>query len=185
MNCKYCDKHYKVERFLVKHEETCSEKPTDIIQVLDEPIISKAPVPVEVDLPKGLTLNVIETDILRMFVAGKTTKDISLDLGIPKASIVTLLSKPKVKEFVQEMIDARNTVLKMELPNMLMDIIQDKLDVIADDPEARLASSTKKDVVDIARALNDMLKTTSGGKDEEEQNEFAKIYQQFNIGVQK
>ena len=50
-----------------------------------------------IDLPKGLMLSDIEVEILRGVVSGKRTKVISQDLGIPQASILTLIKKDKVK----------------------------------------------------------------------------------------
>lgn len=132
------------------------------------------------DLPKGLALTDLEVEIVRGVVSGKRPKVISTELGIPQASILTLIKKDKVKEFIQEMVDARNLALKMELPNLLMQMIQDKIE-IADEEGIRLGETTKKDIVDIIKQLNDTIKVSDSPAVKGEEDSFTKIYQQINM----
>ena len=166
---------------------------TDIVEVIDnqssvlDEIKSKAKDGkvkstdlVQLDLPSNLMLNDLERSILIRFVAGERTKDIATTEGIPLSSIQTLLAKKEVKAFVQEMIQARNTALMMELPNLLSAIVQDKIDVIEEN-DGRLADVSKKDPVEIIKVLGDLLKAQQGGEGEEKSG-FAKIY---NLVVNK
>lgn len=134
----------------------------------------------QLDLPKGLMLSDIETEIIRSVVSGKRPKIISQELGIPQASILNLIRKDQVKEFIQEMVDARNLALKMELPNLLMQMIQDKID-IADAEGITLGETTKKDIVDIIKQLNDTIKVSDSSSSKGEEDGFTKIYQQINM----
>lgn len=78
------------------------------------------------------------------------------------------------------MIDARNLTIKMELPNLLMSMIEDKIQSAIDN-EISLGESTKKDIVDIIKELKDVLKVTDSPKVSEHDDDWTKIYQQVNI----
>jgi len=132
------------------------------------------------DLPKGLALTDLEVEIIRGVVSGKRVKVLSTELGIPQASIINLIKKDKVKDFIQEMVDARNLALKMELPNLLTQLIQDKIDM-AEEEGIRLGETTKKDIVDIIKQLNDTIKTSDSPAVKGEEDSFTKVYNQINV----
>ena len=132
------------------------------------------------DLPKGLALTDLEIDIVRQVVSGKRVDAISNSLGIPKATITNLIRKDKVKEFIQEMVDARNLALKMELPNLLMQMIEDKIQM-AEDEGVLLGATTKKDIVDIIKQLNDTIKVSDSSSSKDEEDSFTRVYNQINV----
>lgn len=132
------------------------------------------------DLPKGLALTDLEIDIVRQVVSGKRIDAISNSLGIPKATITNLIRKDKVKEFIQEMVDARNLALKMELPNLLMQMIEDKIQM-AEDEGVLLGATTKKDIVDIIKQLNDTIKVSDSSSTKDEEDSFTRVYNQINV----
>lgn len=135
-----------------------------------------------IDTPQGLILTDIERSIIEALASGQTPKDIALELGIPRTAVVNLMRKPSVAEFIQEIVDARNQAMKMYLPDLLTRIIEDKIAKHVDEAEdGRMADLTKKDVIDIARQLNDMLKTTGSETKEVAEDKLGKIYQQINI----
>lgn len=134
----------------------------------------------QLDLPKGLVLSDMESEILRGIVSGKRPKIISQELGIPQASILTLIKRDKVKEFIQEMVDARNLALKMELPNLLSRMIQDKIEA-AEADGISLGDTTKKDIVDIIKQLSDTIKISDSSSVKDGEDGFTKIYQQINM----
>ena len=133
------------------------------------------------DTPKNLVLSSLERQILNGLAEAKSPKDISVELGIPRVAISSLMRKDGVMDFVQELVDARNQVMKMYLPDLLMGIIEDKVVKNQEDEEKRTADLTKKDVVDVAKQLSDLIKTTGGVEKEQAEDKFAKIYQQINI----
>lgn len=132
------------------------------------------------DLPQGLHLTDIQTEIVRGIVSGKRVDIVSKELGVPKASILNLIRQEKVKEFMQEMVDARNLTLKMELPNLLMQMIQDKIED-AEANDEKLGSTTKKDIVDIIKQLNDTLKVSDSSSKADDSDGFTKIYNSINL----
>jgi len=137
--------------------------------------------PTTIDTPESLVLSALEREILDGLSQAKSPKALSVELGIPRTAITSLLRKPGVTEFVQELVDARNQAMKLYLPDLLMGIIEDKVAQNQEDEEARLANLTRKDVVDVAKQLNDMLKTTGSVDKEEAEDKFSKIYQQINV----
>lgn len=135
----------------------------------------------KIDTPEGLVLSDLERKIIEGLATKVTPKELSIQLGIPRTAIANLLRKPGIQEFMQELVDARNQLMKMQLPDLLMDIIEDKVAVNEEDGEKRLADLTKKDVVDVAKQLNDLIKTTDSVKKDEAEDKFSKLYQQINI----
>lgn len=134
-----------------------------------------------IDTPAKLTLSDLERKIVEGLASRKTAKSLSMELGVPLLAITNLIRKPGVSEFLQEIIDARNMLMKMSLPDLLMSIIEDKVAQNQENEEGRLADLTRKDVVDVAKQLNDMLKTTDSASKEEAEDKFTKLYQQINI----
>jgi len=137
--------------------------------------------PIVLDTPDTLILSDLERSILDGLAGAKSPKDISVALGIPRAAITALVRKPGVKEFIQELVDARNQLMKLYLPELLMDIIEDKVEENKEREESRLADLTKKDVVDVAKQLDALLKTTGSQTVDEAEDKMLKLYQQINI----
>jgi hypothetical protein len=136
---------------------------------------------VQLDTPEGLMLSDLERKLVEGLASKRTPKDLSIEYGIPRTAITNLTRKPGVSEFIQELVDARNQLMKMYLPDLLMGIIEDKVAKNLEEDETRLADLSRKDVVDIARQLNDMLKTTGSEATTEKEDKFAKLYQQINV----
>lgn len=133
------------------------------------------------DMPKGLVLTPIEQQILHMLCAGNRVQEISRVLGIPISSINNLVRKKDVKDFLQEMVDARNLTIKMQLPNLLMSIIDDKITKVLNNPEATIGDVSKKDIVDIIKELKDVIKVSDSPQVSAHDDDWTKIYQQVNI----
>jgi hypothetical protein len=135
----------------------------------------------ELDTPQGVAFTDLERQIIEGIASRKSPTQLSVEIGIPKNAILNLVRRPEVAEFIQEIIEARNLMMKMQLPDLLMGIIEDKVAQNAEDDERRLADLTRKDVVDVARQLNDMLKTTGSTKEDGNDDVMTKLYQQINI----
>lgn len=126
-----------------------------------------------------LQLSPIEEEIVKGSAEGYSVVDLSVNLGLPKSTITNTLKKPKIKKYLDEMIKARNQSIQMHLPNLLMEILGDKVAKVKEDPEARLADITRKDVVDIAKVLNEL--TKSSQDTEKETNNLVQIYNQLGV----
>jgi len=132
----------------------------------------------ELDTPKNLVLTGLERDILLQLADGKSQKSIAESMGIPRSAITSLLRKDGVSEFVNELIEAKNQAMRAYLPELLMAVIEDKLDK-AKENETRLADTTRKDIIDIAKQLAELTKPQA--KQEETQDRFTQIYQQISV----
>lgn len=108
-------------------------------------------------LPK-IPLSPIEHRILEQSASGKTPKTIAVALGIPVNTVSRFLAKSEVKEFIQAMTEARNQALLNYLPSLLMDVIEAKVERVQQDPDLSIADASKKDIVDIAKTISDIVK---------------------------
>lgn len=133
------------------------------------------------DTPEGLVLSDLERKIVEGLASRKSAKALSVELGIPKAAINNLMRRPNVAEFITEVIDARNQLLKLQIVDTLANIFEDKVEKNLEDEEARLADLTRKDVVDVAKTLNDLIKTSDSTSKAEAEDRFAQIYNQINV----
>ena len=133
------------------------------------------------DTPKSLVLSDLERRIVDGLASDRSPKDLSLDLGIPINAIRNLMRKEGVSAFIQELIDARNQLMKMRLPDLLMGIVEDRVLMNQENEEKRLGQLSNKDLVDIIKQLNDLLKTTGSESKAEAEDAFTKLYQQINI----
>lgn len=131
---------------------------------------------------KPLALTPVEELAVTQAASGKTAKQISTALGIPVTSVTSLLAKDNIKELVNQMIEARNRALVAYLPNLLMEIIDDRVTKIQEDPDYTMSDLSKKDVVEIAKVIGDLTKGASseGTKD----TPMMQFYQHFNLGNQ-
>lgn len=135
------------------------------------------------DLPKNLIISDLEVQILNMYIAGKRTREISAALGVTITSITKLLAREDVNKFMEEMINARNTAIKMELPNLLLRIIEDKIDK-AEEEGLTLGEISRRDIVDVIKELSATLKVSDVKDSDDKANGFTKVYQQINM-IQK
>ena len=135
---------------------------------------------VALDTPKGLILSDLERKIVDGLASSKSAKSISLELGIPRVAIVNLMRKPDVSEFIAEVIDARNQLLKLQLVDTIAGVFESKVRINAEDEDACMADLTRKDIVDVDKTLNDLIKTSDSTSKESSEDRFTQIYQQIN-----
>lgn len=119
------------------------------------------------DLLPNIPLTPIETKILEYASLGKTPKHIGVSLGIPTSTVTRFLAKKEVKEVIDTMVEARNKALLNYLPNLLMDIIDSKIERVQQDPELSMADASKKDIVEIAKTISDIIKGSSSTEKQE------------------
>ena len=123
----------------------------------------------------------LEHSILQKLAEGTSAKGVSKEIGVPLATITKFVQKKEVQEYLNESIKARNLVIKTQLPTMLLDIIDAKLQRLNENPELSLADATKKDVVDIAKILADVVKIGETSDKQQELTGFQLIYNQLNV----
>ena len=135
----------------------------------------------ETDKPlvEGLRLTIMESKIVERAALGVTPKSISSTLGIPVTTINRLLAKKEVSEALDKIVEARNKAILAHLPTLLIDIIEDKV-AMAKESDGRLADVSKRDVVDIAKTISDIIKAGTSTK-ETEATGLTAFYQTFNL----
>lgn len=113
-------------------------------------------------LLKPLTL--IEKEIVTKYTEGYSVKAISIELGLEQRIIKSILGKPEIREVANEIILCSAQSLKAERIRLLSSIIEDKVKVIEEKVDedgnsiGRMANLSSKDVVDLVKTIDDMLK---------------------------
>lgn len=113
-------------------------------------------------LLKPLTL--IEKEIVTKYTEGYSVKAISIELGLEQRIIKSILGKPEIREVANEIILGSAQSLKAERIRLLSSIIEDKVKVIEEKVDedgnsiGRMANLSSKDVVDLVKTIDDMLK---------------------------
>ena len=117
----------------------------------------------EEDVNKVLKpLTVLEREIVEKYTQGESPKSIGVSLGLSPTKVRQVLNKDHVKKVTNEVILDTGTALKAERVRLLNAIIEDKLAQMQEPDEngktKRLADSTSKDLVDLVRSVDDILK---------------------------
>ena len=126
------------------------------------------------------TLSTIEEKIIMMLVGGARADNISKEIGIPITAIVELRRKKGIKAWIAELKEARHDLLLSRAIDVVSATLEDKLDMIEEDEDKRLGSSTRKDPIEIAKTLSDMLKTRSAAE-EQASDPMQKVYAQIAV----
>lgn len=124
----------------------------------------------------SIPITPIEKQILEDTAMGRSPKQIAVKLGIPKNTIVRFLAKKEVREVVDTMVEANNKAILNYLPNLLMEVIEAKIDRVQQDADLTIADASKKDIVEIAKTISDILKTNTS-TDKSEQSAVVNFYQ--------
>ena len=131
---------------------------------------------------KVISFSALEYQILEKLTETSQSKaSIAKELGLPVSAISAFANRKETQEYINDAIKARNLMIKTQIPNMLMEIMEAKLDRIKENGELTLADSTKKDVVEIAKTLADILKMQDASDKKEELTGFQLIYNQLNV----
>ena len=132
------------------------------------------------DIIQAPSLSVIETAILKQLSEGSSKSGVSDLLGIPSEAIAQLLRKKGVKEWLAELKVIRKEVMLSYASEVVAATLQDKMEMIDEDEDKRLGSATKKDHIELAKTLTDMLKGSTASE-EVTNDPLAKIYAKINV----
>jgi len=124
------------------------------------------------------TFSSTELMILNRLVDGRKAA-VAADMGIPAEAIAQLLRRKGVKEFLAELKDAQREMQLAKAIGVVEAVLDDKLAMIAEDDDRRLGASSRKDPVEVAKTLAEMLK--GGGSASDGDDAMSKIYSQINI----
>jgi len=132
------------------------------------------------EIMEAPALSVIETEILQQLATNISKGSVADSLGIPVTSVAQLLRKKGVKEWLAELKAARKEQMLTYATEVVAATLRDRMEMISADEDKRLGDSTKKDHIELARTLTDMLKGSTASE-EAANNPLAKIYQQIHI----
>jgi len=136
------------------------------------------------DVISAPALSMIENEILMQLATNTSRSSVADSLGIPVQAVAQLLAKKGVKEYLAELKMARKEQMLTYATEVVAATLRDKMDIIDKDEDKRLGNSTKKDHIEIAKTLQDMLKGTSASEDAAK-DPMAIIYQKINVIQQR
>ena len=111
-----------------------------------------------VDATPKVPMTTVERAICDLFSTGKSTKAIADELSVGVGTVRTILGKPHIKEFVNELVNAQYTVQLEGRLRLINKIVDDKLEELELNHGGNLAHATKKDLVDLLIIEDNMLK---------------------------
>ncbi len=103
-------------------------------------------------------LSLLERSVCELYAQGKSTTLIALELNVSTHSVNKVIASKKTKKFLKDIINEQFNVLKEGRLRILNKIINDKLAKLEKENGGDLANATKKDVVDLMREMDIMLK---------------------------
>lgn len=127
-----------------------------------------------------IALSELESQIIISLATGGTQGSTALALGIPVESIAALLKRKGVQEYLKELKAARKEQMVTYAAESVFEILQDKR-ALAVDEGIRPADTTRKDTIDVARQLVEILKTSDTSTAQQKEDDvFTKLYLQIN-----
>lgn len=111
-----------------------------------------------VDATPKVPMTTVERAICDLFSTGKSTKAIADEVGVSVGTVRTILGKPHIKDFVNELVNAQYTVQLEGRLRIINKIVDDKLEELELNHGGNLAHATKKDLVDLLVIEDNMLK---------------------------
>ncbi len=131
------------------------DAPLDVLEEEEfEPVVHNPLVEVKPAVPMTTT----ETQICELYSSGHSTKSIAETLGIGANTVRNVLSKPHIKDFVNELINAQYATTLEGRLRILNRIVDAKLEKIEEDYDGDFSKATKKDIVDLLIIGDNMLK---------------------------
>ena len=122
-----------------------------------------------------MNITPLTENIIQLYSAGKSKKDIAFELGLSSSEVTRVLSKPEVQKMVEEIIKTTGDAIVAKNLGIIEDIIADKLAIIKNNPDKSLADATNKDVVDLMNIVNSMMVQRDKLKQEQDGNTYIQI----------
>ena len=103
-------------------------------------------------------LSLLERAVCELRADRKSNKYIANYLGASLSEVKSILSRPHVKEFLQDLINAQYEISKEYRLELLSKIAEDKIKEVEREHNGDFAKATKKDLVDILMLQDTILK---------------------------
>jgi len=143
-----------------------------------EPVVHNPIVEVKPATPMTTT----ETQICELYSSGHSTKSIAETLGIGAYTVRNVLSKPHIKDFVNELINAQYASTLEGRLRILNKVVDAKLEKIEEEYDGDFSKATKKDIVDLLVIGDNMLKERQKKELGTNDNVYLNIVQQITGG---
>ena len=130
-------------------EITLIDAEVEHIPVVHNPIVKVNPT-------KPMT--VLESDICELHSICKSTKAISVELGVTPKTVRDILAKPHIRDFVFELINAQYASKLEGRLRIINSVIDAKLEKIEEEFDGDLSKITKKDIIDLLVVSDNMQK---------------------------
>jgi hypothetical protein len=123
-------------------------------------------------------LSPLETQIAGRYAFGDSITKISDRYEIPASVVKRILNEPDVADYVATLVDTIRGETLIEAKRLIGRIISDKIEE-AEDAEISLGKTTKKDIPDLLKILQDIEKSAGG---DERETPYLAIIQQMTGG---
>jgi hypothetical protein len=125
--------------------------------------------------------NKLEEEILELYSQGKTKEDIANELDIPLNVVRRVFYKPKVREKLTELIEAREVLLKEKHLELLEKLTDEMVQEAMEKGDLKSLLSKGRDILDVMSLTNTLLKEQEKRRlNTGEQNVIVNILQQLS-----
>jgi DNA-binding CsgD family transcriptional regulator len=121
-------------------------------------------------------LSPLEVSIAERFALGDSVTKIADRFDMSSSLVTRILRDSNVKSYVQELVEAINQDTAIESKRIISRMVRDKIESAAKD-DVSLGDTTRKDIPDLLRILQDIEK---GNKDNGDESPYIAIIQQMS-----
>ena len=153
------------------------EDPSEDLEITD-PVVHNPLVAVEPAKP----MTVLESNVCELYSLGRSSKAISDELGVTPSTVRNILSKPHIRDFVGDLINAQYTTKLEGRLRIINSVIDAKLEKIEQEFDGDLSKVTKKDVIDLIVISDNIQKERQKKELGTDSNVYLQIMQQVTGG---
>ena len=132
----------------------------------------------EYDIPSKTPLTLIERYVAELKLKGFSSKKIAEKIGVPEVVVKRTLNSKKVKEFINQISEEVKATIKADMIALMQRTIEDKIKYIEEKYDGDFSKATRKDLPDLLKMLDDMMKEEEKAKLGTTQNVFVNILNQ-------
>ena len=130
------------------------------------------------DIQIETPLSLVERKIAELKLKAYSPTRISQELEIPETQVKKILNRKAVKEFINKAMSQIKSSIKDELVALHLKIIEDKIKYIEEKHNGDFSKATKKDLPDLVKMLDDILKEEEKAKLGTTQNVYVNVLNQ-------
>jgi predicted transcriptional regulator len=123
-------------------------------------------------------LSMLELYVAELKLKGYSPKKIANKLGVTEAAVRRTLNSKPVRDYIKQVTEGVKETLKEEMIILMRKTIEDKIKYIEDKYDGDFSKATRKDLPDLLKMLDDMMKEEEKAKLGTSQNIFVSILNQ-------